>query len=103
MARALDENALNIYTDGSSFQTPLRGVGAWLLIWVHHGGEAPDPEWPPMKYPKRSQYQYAKSRYRVRNWREYEVGLQRRGDLTVSLGHGGECHLPVQDDPSAEA
>ncbi len=38
-----------------------------------------------MKYPEQSQYKYAKSRYRVRNWREYEVGLQRRGDLTVWL------------------
>jgi hypothetical protein len=38
-----------------------------------------------MKYPKRSQYKYAKSRYRVRNWAEYEVGLQKRGDLTVWL------------------
>lgn len=36
-----------------------------------------------MKYPKRSQYKYAKSRYRVRNWREYEAGLRRRGDLTI--------------------
>ncbi len=36
-----------------------------------------------MKYPKRSQYKYAKSRYRVRNWAEYEASLQRRGDLTV--------------------
>ena len=26
-----------------------------------------------MKYPKRSQYKYAKSRYRVRNWAEYEA------------------------------
>ncbi len=38
-----------------------------------------------MKYPKRSQYKHAKSRYRVRNWAEYEAGLQRRGDLTVWL------------------
>ena len=38
-----------------------------------------------MKYPKRSQYKYAKSRYRVRNWAEYEAGLQNRGDLTVWL------------------
>ncbi len=38
-----------------------------------------------MKYPKRSQYKYAKSRYRVLNWAEYEAGLQRRGDLTVWL------------------
>ncbi len=40
-----------------------------------------------MKYPKRSQYKYAKSRFRVRNWAEYEVGLQRRGDLTVWLSN----------------
>jgi hypothetical protein len=38
-----------------------------------------------VKYPKRSQYRYAKSRYRVRNWAEYEAGLQRRGDLTIWL------------------
>ena len=38
-----------------------------------------------MKYPKRSQYKYAKSRYRIRNWPEYEAGLQRRGNLTVWL------------------
>ena len=38
-----------------------------------------------MKYPKRSQYKYAKSQYRVGNWPEYETGLRRRGDLTVWL------------------
>jgi hypothetical protein len=38
-----------------------------------------------MKYPKRSQYKYAKSRYRVRNCAEYEAGLRKRGDLTVWL------------------
>ena len=38
-----------------------------------------------MKYPKRRQYKHAKSRYRLRNWSDYEVGLQRRGDLTVWL------------------
>ena len=36
-----------------------------------------------MKYPKRSQYKYAKSRYRIRNWPEYEAGLRNRGDLTL--------------------
>ena len=36
-----------------------------------------------MKYPKRSQYKYAKSPYRIRNWPDYEAGLRRRGDLTV--------------------
>ena len=38
-----------------------------------------------MKYPKRSQYKYRKSQYRIRNWPEYEAGLKRRGDLTVWL------------------
>ena len=36
-----------------------------------------------MKYPNRTQYKYAKSRYRVRNWRKYEAGLPKRRDLTV--------------------
>ncbi len=38
-----------------------------------------------MKYPKRSHYKHAKFQYRVRNWREYEVSLRRRGDLAVWL------------------
>jgi hypothetical protein len=38
-----------------------------------------------MKYPERSQYKYAKSRYRIRNWPEYESGLRLRGDLTIWL------------------
>ena len=38
-----------------------------------------------MKYPKRSQYKYAKSRYRLRNWSEYEANLRKRGGLTVWL------------------
>ena len=38
-----------------------------------------------MRYPKRSQYKYAKSRYRVRNWSDYEAGLRKRGALTVWL------------------
>ncbi len=37
-----------------------------------------------MKYPKRSQYEYAKKPYRVRNWPEYEAGLRNRGDLTAN-------------------
>jgi len=38
-----------------------------------------------MRYPKRSQYKYAKSPYRIRNWPEYEAGLLNRGALTVWL------------------
>ncbi len=48
-----------------------------------------------MKYPKRSQYKYAKSRYRVRNWAEYEAGFQKRGALV----HGSELRT---DAPSPE-
>jgi hypothetical protein len=35
------------------------------------------------RYPKRSHLKYTKQRYRVRNWREYEAGLRKRGDLTL--------------------
>lgn len=38
-----------------------------------------------MKYPKRSQYRYTKSQYRIRNWSAYEAGLKRRGDLAAWL------------------
>ena len=38
-----------------------------------------------MKYPKRSQYRYAKSPYRIRNWAEYEEGLRSRSDFTLWL------------------
>jgi hypothetical protein len=38
-----------------------------------------------MRYPKRSQYKYAKSRFLVQDWAEYETGLQRRSALTVWL------------------
>ncbi len=37
-----------------------------------------------MKYPKRSQYKYAKQKkYRRRNWGAYNDALRRRGDLTI--------------------
>ncbi len=38
-----------------------------------------------MQCPKRRQYKHTKSRYRVKNWDEYEAGLRRRGNLTVWL------------------
>ena len=38
-----------------------------------------------LKYPKRTQYKYAKTPYKVRNWPAYEAGLRRRGDLTIWL------------------
>ena len=38
-----------------------------------------------MRYSQCSQYKYAKSRYRVRSWADYEAGLKRGGALTVWL------------------
>jgi hypothetical protein len=35
------------------------------------------------KYPQRNQLKHTRKRYRVRNWREYEAGLRKRGDLTI--------------------
>ena len=64
------------------------GVDAWLAVWLYDNA-GPDPEPYPMQSPKRPQYKYAKSRYRVRNWGEYETGLRRRGDLTVWLSEEG--------------
>ena len=37
----------------------------------------------PHKYLHRNQLEYERQPYRVRNWKEYEAGLSRRGDLTI--------------------
>ena len=57
-----------------------------------------------MKYPKRSQYQHAKSQYRVRNWPEYEAGLKKRGDLTVWLSDDAleAWRVPAEDKPGGQ-
>ena len=57
-----------------------------------------------MKYPKRSQYKHAKSQYRLRNWSEYEAGLQRRGDLTVWLSDAalGDWRAPASGKPGGQ-
>ncbi|MEX2257408.1 MAG: hypothetical protein WD672_01750, partial [Woeseia sp.] len=34
-------------------------------------------------YPQRNQLKYTKKQYRVRNRREYEAGLCKRGDLAI--------------------
>ncbi len=47
MARALDENALNIYTDGSSFQTPRRGGVGVRFVSVDDQGEEQTIDWSP--------------------------------------------------------
>ena len=38
-----------------------------------------------MKYPKRSQYKYAKSPYRIRSWPEYEAGQAQGKGRAVSV------------------
>ncbi len=50
-----------------------------------------------MRYPKRSQFKYAKSQYQIRNWPLYEAGLRRRGDLTVWLSE--DAINPWQEPP----
>jgi hypothetical protein len=57
-----------------------------------------------MKYPKRSQYKHAKSQYRVRNWPEYEAGLQKRGALTVWLSEAalGAWRAPATGRPRGQ-
>ncbi len=57
-----------------------------------------------MKYPKRSQYKYAKSQYRVRNWPEYEAGLKKRGDLTVWLSDDAldAWRVPAEGKPGGQ-
>ncbi len=54
-----------------------------------------------MSYPKRGQYKYAKTPYRVRNWPEYEAGLRRRGDVTIWFSEGAiECwRAPASGKP----
>jgi hypothetical protein len=37
----------------------------------------------PHNYPKRSQLKCTKKPYRIRNWRDYEAALRRRGELTL--------------------
>lgn len=48
-----------------------------------------------MRYPKRRQYKYAKSPFRIPNWPEYEAGLRNRGDLTLWLSDAALDAWPV--------
>ena len=64
-----------------------------------------------MKYQKLSQNKYAKARYRVRIWAEYEAGLRCRGDLTDWLSEDAidswreppSVPAPQHDDPPRDA
>src|SRR5918997_1083389 len=46
-----------------------------------------------------------RARYRIRNWREYEAGLQRRGDLTLWLDEAAVAgwHAPRRTTPGGQA
>ena len=57
-----------------------------------------------MRYPKRSQYKYTKKAYRVRNWRAYEDGLSRRGDVTIAVDIlTADATPPAPDRPPRSA
>jgi hypothetical protein len=45
------------------------------------------------------------ARYRIRNWREYEAGLKRRGDLTLWLDEAAiaEWQAPLRTTPGGQA
>jgi hypothetical protein len=46
-----------------------------------------------------------RARYRIRNWREYEAGLKRRGDLTLWLDEAAIAgwHAPRRTTPGGQA
>jgi hypothetical protein len=56
------------------------------------------------KYPQRNQLKHTRKRYRVRNWREYEAGLRKRGDLTIWFSEEAlrDWHPPVGAKPGGQ-
>jgi hypothetical protein len=59
-------------------------LGAWFRLPIYDCTILPPTENAvPQKYPQRNQLKHTKKRYRVRNWRGYEAGLCKRGDLTI--------------------
>ncbi|MEE8311747.1 MAG: hypothetical protein V3R77_05780, partial [Candidatus Binatia bacterium] len=59
----------------------------------------------PHRYPKRSQYKYAKKPYRIRSWPAYETALRRRGDEIASVMAGGaydtrRAYSTIEERPS---
>jgi len=58
----------------------------------------------PQIYPQRNQLKYTKKPYRVRNWREYEAGLCKRGDLTIWFSADAlrDWHPPVGAKPGGQ-
>ena len=58
----------------------------------------------PHCYPKRSQYKYTRKPYRVRNWREYETALCKRGELTLWFSEEAieGWHAPASSKPGGQ-
>ena len=59
----------------------------------------------PFKHNTARRHRIPKVRYRVRNWREYEAGLQRRGDLTLWLDEAALAawQAPRRTTPGGQA
>jgi hypothetical protein len=59
----------------------------------------------PFKHNAAHRHRIPKARYRVQNWREYEVGLQRRGDLTLWLDEAAIAgwQAPRRTTPGGQA
>ncbi|MEX2259076.1 MAG: IS5 family transposase [Woeseia sp.] len=58
----------------------------------------------PQISPQRNQLKHTKKQYRVRNWREYESGLCKRGDLTIWFSEDAlrDWHPPVGAKPGGQ-
>jgi len=59
-----------------------------LVTWRRRKGYIPSM---PFKHNAARRHRIPRARYRVTNWPAYEVGLRRRGDLTLWLN---EAALP---------
>src|SRR5215213_8866856 len=59
----------------------------------------------PFKHNAARRHHIPRARYRVRNWRAYEAGLKRRGDLTLWLDEAAIAgwHAPRRTTPGGQA
>ena len=59
----------------------------------------------PFKHHAARRHRIPQARYRVRNWREYEAGLRRRGDLTLWLDAAALAgwQAPCRTTPGGQA
>src|SRR3712207_4083924 len=59
----------------------------------------------PFKHHAAHRHRIPQARYRVRNWREYEAGLKRRGDLTLWLDEAAIAvwQAPRRTTPGGQA